>query len=136
MPSLTKPIPLQFSLFILVGLTGTFIHLAILAITYHSLAISFIASQTIATYTAMTCNYIANNRITFKHKRHKGKHLITGLVSFYLICSFGALVNITSAQYLYTQQINWALAGLLGGAAGSVFNYALSSTFTWKKTKS
>ena len=132
---LSSLIPRRFILFILVGLTGTTIHLVTLALFYQLLQYPFMTSQAVATYTAMTSNYLINNRTTFKDKRHSGKALITGLLSFYFICTIGALISIQFAQFLYIIPLNWALAGLLGGVSGSAFNYTFSSKFTWKTHK-
>lgn len=133
---LNSLIPNRFLIFILVGLTGTIIHLVTLALFHPLLQLPFMTSQAIATYTAMTSNYLINNRTTFKDKQHSGLNLITGLLSFYFICTLGALISIQLAQFLYIIPLHWALAGFLGGVSGSVFNYAFSSLFTWKTHKS
>ena len=83
----------------------------------------------------MTSNYFLNNSFTYRDQRIRGKKLFTGLLSFYLVCSVGALMNIGFANLLYEKSINWAIAGTAGALIGSIWNYALSSIFTWKKTK-
>jgi dolichol-phosphate mannosyltransferase len=47
----------------------------------------------------------------------------------------GALFNIVFAGFLYEKSINWAIAGTAGALTGAIWNYALSSVFTWKKVK-
>lgn len=130
-----KIIPVRFILFSLVGLTGVGVHLLVLTVLHIFINTQFIWSQTIATYIAMTSNYFINNSFTYRDKKLHGKKLLFGLVSFYLVCSLGALFNIVFAGFLYEKSINWAIAGTAGALTGAIWNYALSSVFTWKKVK-
>jgi dolichol-phosphate mannosyltransferase len=130
-----KIIPVRFILFSLVGLTGIGVHLSVLTIFHIAVNTQFIWAQTIATYIAMTSNYFLNNSFTYRDQRIRGKKLFTGLLSFYLVCSVGALMNVGFANLLYEKSINWAIAGTAGALIGSIWNYALSSIFTWRKTK-
>jgi dolichol-phosphate mannosyltransferase len=54
-------------------------------------------------------------------------------LSFYVICSVGAVANVGVATYLYTGQQVWWLAGLAGAIIGAVWNYAVSAFFTWSR---
>jgi len=130
-----KIIPVRFILFSLVGLIGVGVHLLILAVFHLAINTQFEWAQTIATYIAMTSNYFLNNIFTYRNQRIRGKKLFTGLLSFYLVCSVGALMNIGFADLLYKKSINWVIAGTAGALIGSVWNYALSSIFTWRKAK-
>ena len=129
-----KIIPVKFILFSLVGLTGVGVHLLVLTLFHIAINTQFIWAQTIATYIAMTSNYFLNNSFTYRDQRIRGKKLFTGLLSFYLVCSVGALLNIGFAALLYEKSINWAIAGTAGALIGSIWNYALSSIFTWRST--
>jgi len=40
--------------------------------------------------------------------------------------------RITSAAYTFAQRERWWIAGVAGVVVGSVWNYAISSVFTWK----
>jgi dolichol-phosphate mannosyltransferase len=53
-------------------------------------------------------------------------------VSFYLICSLGLITNVGVAAYAFAQHERWWVAGAAGVVVGSVWNYAISSVFTWK----
>lgn len=128
-----KIIPVRFILFSLVGLTGVGVHLFILTILHLLLGTQFVLAQTIATFVAMTNNYFLNNRFTFRDQRIRGKKLITGLISFYLVCSLGAFINVESASFLYGKELHWTIAGTAGTLIGAIWNYALSSMFTWNK---
>jgi dolichol-phosphate mannosyltransferase len=129
-----KVIPVRFILFCLVGLTGIGVHLFTLSVFHLFINTQFIWAQTIATYIAMTSNYFLNNSFTYRDKKLKGKKSFFGLLSFYLVCSVGALANIGFAEYLFQKGLNWVIAGTAGALVGAVWNYALSSLFTWKKT--
>ena len=89
-------------------------------------------AQTIATIVAMTANFFLNNFFTYADKRLRGWRAVRGLISFYLICSLGAVANIGIASYLFAEQERWWIAGIAGIILGSVWNYAVSSVFTWK----
>ncbi len=130
-----KIIPVRFILFSLVGLTGIGVHLLVLTLLHIAINTQFIWSQTIATYIAMTSNYFINNSFTYRDKKLHGKKLFFGLLSFYLVCSLGAFLNVAFASLLYEKNIHWAIAGTAGALIGAVLNYALSSIFTWRKTK-
>ncbi|MGA2088679.1 MAG: GtrA family protein, partial [Stellaceae bacterium] len=94
---------------------------------------SFIVAQTVATMVAMTSNFFLNNLFTYRDQRLKGLRLIRGLLSFYLICSIGAVANVGLAAFFYNWRQIWWLAGVAGVIVGSVWNYAVSSVFTWKR---
>jgi dolichol-phosphate mannosyltransferase len=59
---------------------------------------------------------------------------VRGHLSFYLVCSIGAVANFEIAEMLYELRVPWPLAGLLGAVVGSVWNYGVSSTFTWRSS--
>lgn len=125
-------LPIRFFTFATVGLVGTGVHLLFLTLFHQWLLISFILSQAAATFIAMTNNYFLNNVITFKKQRHSGMQQFAGLFSFYLACSVGAMINLFCASFLYQYQLNWAIAGVLAGFSGSLWNFFASIKFTWK----
>ena len=55
------------------------------------------------------------------------------MFSFYAICTLGTVANVGIAGYVFARNEVWWLAGLAGVAVGSVWNYAVSSVFTWKQ---
>jgi dolichol-phosphate mannosyltransferase len=79
----------------------------------------------------MTGNFLLNNLFTYRDRRLRGKRLWTGLISFYAVCSAGAVANVGVASHLVYGQHSWWLAGLAGAAVSVVWNYAMSSIFTW-----
>lgn len=126
-------IPAKFVMFAAVGASGVVVHLLSLAFLYHLINITFIASQSLATMIAMTTNYIANNLTTYREQRLHGSAFLKGLISFYLACSLGALINIIIADYLKETSYAWWAAGLTGALIGSIWNFSMTKTFTWKK---
>jgi dolichol-phosphate mannosyltransferase len=43
---------------------------------------------------AMTYNFLLNNAITFRNRRQKGWHILTGMQIFYTVCPVDALINV------------------------------------------
>jgi dolichol-phosphate mannosyltransferase len=130
--TLGRVIPVRFVLFVLVGLFGILVHLAALGLAFKGLGLGFAPSQVLATATAMTVNFFLNNQFTYRDRRLVGRELVRGLISFYLACSLGALVNVFIAKTLFDLGTPWALAGMLGATSGAVWNYAMTRTFTWR----
>ena len=126
-------IPVRFVLFALTGGVGLFVHLAVLGYCFKVAGISFDASQTIAVVVAMTSNFFMNNLFTYRDRRLKGWRLVRGLLSFYGICAVGAAANVGIASYLFSTDQKWWLAGIVGVVVGAVWNYAVSSVFTWRR---
>ncbi|MDG5489328.1 glycosyltransferase family 2 protein [Sphingomonas sp. BGYR3] len=126
-------VPVRFVLFAGVGAMGALVHLTILWLLYQALGADFLAAQIGATLVAMTFNFFLNNLLTYRDRRLRGtRQLIDGWVSFCVICSVGAIANVGVAAFLHgAQQGAWAVPALAGVAVGAVWNFALSSRFTW-----
>ena len=73
-----------------------------------------------------------NVRITYADKKLKGWRLWTGLLSFYVVCSFGLVANLSVASWIYRQDAQFYVAGIIGVIMSVVFNYAVTRVFTWK----
>jgi dolichol-phosphate mannosyltransferase len=125
-------VPVRFALFGLIGGLGLVVHLATLWVALNLLAFEFSASQAIATMVAMTSNFVLNNQFTYRDQRLRGLKLLRGLAIFYLICGIGAIANVGVASYAFTSSHTWWLAGVAGAVVGSVWNFAMSSVFTWR----
>src|SRR6266404_62550 len=123
-------VPVPFVLFCAVGGSGVIVHLATLRLALGWF--EFMTSQAIATIVAMTGNFALNNVLTYRDNRLRGAKLLTGLASFYAICSVGAIANVGIASAAFDRHYAWWLSGLAGTAVGVVWNYAVSSTFTWR----
>lgn len=126
-------IPARFAMFLLVGGTGIVVHMAVLSFVYLSMHTQFLLGQTIATFAAMTWNFFLNNAVTFRDARLRGWGMLKGLAAFYVTCSFGALSNVTLAQYIFAHAWPWVVAGIAGIVVSSVWNYVVSSMFAWRR---
>lgn len=124
-------VPIGFVLYVLAGLSGLLLHLAVLAILYRGGGLEFVTSQMTATLAAMISNFLVNNSVTFRQQRLKGGVLVPGLAAYMLICGLGAIVNVESADFLYQRGIPWWFAGAAGAMAGAVWNYAVSTQIVW-----
>jgi dolichol-phosphate mannosyltransferase len=123
--------PVRFVLFSLIGALGVGTHLLTLWFGTHVLLAEFAVAQGAATLVAMTGNFMLNNLFTYRDRRLRGRRLWTGLVSFYAVCGAGAAANVGIAAHLVYGSTSWWLAGLAGAAVSVVWNYAMSSIFTW-----
>ena len=124
-------VPVRFVLFAVVGGSGVIVHLTTLRVAMASFTFPF--AQTIATVCAMTSNFLLNNMLTYRDQRLRGVKLAVGLLSFYAICSIGAFANVGVASAVFEQHYSWWVAGLAGSVVGVVWNYAVSSVFTWHR---
>ncbi|HYL34755.1 MAG TPA: glycosyltransferase family 2 protein [Bryobacteraceae bacterium] len=128
--------PPQFFLFSMVGGAGALVHLSVLFVLLKLDQQSFLVSQTIATYIAMTMNFFLNNMVTYRDRRLRGAAaLIWGLLSFYLACSIGAFINIRVANFIWNGGVSWYLAGAVGVVVSSVWNYAVTAMLTWRRAR-
>jgi dolichol-phosphate mannosyltransferase len=125
-------LPTRFLMFLAVGATGLGVHLAALK-GFTEIAWTFSWAQFGATMVAMTWNFIFNNQLTYRDRRLRGLRFLTGLLTFYVVCSFGTLANVGVATWLYGLSPNIWMAGVAGAVMSSVFNYAANSVLTWRK---
>jgi len=128
-----RVLPVRFVLFVAVGALGLLLHLAVLRLAWFVPGVTFEGAQTIATAAAIGANFWGNNVLTYRDKRLRGARFVRGLLSFYVICGLGAVTNIGIATYAFTHDRSWWVAGLAGAALGSVWNYAVSSVYTWRR---
>lgn len=122
---------MRFVLFVVVGAIGVGVHLLALSAALAG-GLSFALAQGLAAYVAMTGNFFLNNAFTYRDRRLNGWRMITGLFSFYAVCSIGLVANVGIGQMTHEQTATWWLAGLAGALMGAVFNYVATSIFTWR----
>ncbi len=128
-------LPYRFISFIAVGSSGLFVHMLALWSMHDVSNLNFTLSQSIATFVAMTTNYILNNFFTYHDLKRTGNLFWRGLLSFYLVCMIGAILNVSLATELYQRQLPWFLAGVFGALAGAIWNFTISSMFVWKNNR-
>lgn len=124
-------VPARFVLFGLVGCLGLVVHLGTLRAMLT--AFSFPLAQATATGVAMLSNFSVNNALTYRDRRLRGLKFLGGLATFCAICAIGAVANVRLASAAFEQHYDWWMSGLAGAAASVVWNYAVTSIFTWRK---
>lgn len=128
-------IPVRFISFALVGGFGLVVHFAVLIVLFQLLGFGFGRSQVAATLVATSNNFFLNNMLTYRDQRLKGGDLLRGWISFNAVCLIGAAANVGVARWLFVHQSYWALSAAAGIAVTTVWNYAMSSIFTWRRSR-
>jgi dolichol-phosphate mannosyltransferase len=124
-------LPASFLLFGLVGGFGVFVHMGTLLLAGAAGA-NFFISQTLATLVAMTFNFVLNNELTYANKKLRGWRFLTGMLTFFAVCSIGAIANVSVASWIYMLDRSFWIAGLAGVLMSVVFNYSVTKVFTWR----
>lgn len=133
-------IPPRFVLFAIIGGLGLLVHLAVLRVAM-VVGAGFLAAQGVATLAAMTFNYLLNNSVTYRSERLKGWKSLRGYVIFCIVCSLGAVANISVADLTmqgaggWALAGDWALAGVAGAVMSAVFNFGVASRFVWGRRR-
>ena len=129
-------IPVRFVLFVLVGATGVAVHMIVLWTLFRLIGIDFGVGQALATLTAMTTNFLLNNVFTYRDRRLRKGQLLRGWLSFVAACLVGAVANVGIATYLYAgTHAGWIWSALAGTIVGAVWNYAVTSVYTWGSSR-
>ncbi len=124
-------VPVRFLAFAAIGALGVLVHLSVLTLAFRGAGVSFVSSQAIAVSVSMVFNYAVNNVLTYRDRRRRGWKWLSGLVSFALACSVGAAANVGVAAFLFSRRAEWVLAAVSGVIVGAVWNYAVTSVYTW-----
>lgn len=129
-------LPPTFLLFAFVGGLGVLVNMAALGIAGHVLHVSdpsdFAKAQAIAVIVAMTFNFILNNELTYANRKLRGGRWVLGLITFYAVCSIGAIASVSVGTWIYTWDKSFWLAGIAGVIMSVVFNYSVTRVFTWR----
>ena len=127
-----RHVPVRFVAFGVIGASGVLVHFAVLSAAFEGLQLPFAAAQAAAVVVAIIYNYVVNNVLTYRDVSLTGKRWWRGLASFSAICGLGAVANVGIASFLFNRQTVWPLAAVAGIFVGSVWNYAMTSRYTWK----
>ena len=125
-------VPQRFLLFCIVGVTGIGVHLAALA-ALKWLGVGFVAAQSSAALLSIASNFWLNNVLTYRDRTLRGLDAVKGLALYALICSFGFLSNISVAEWIFTIDRTWWIAGFTGALISAVWNYAVSAALVWRE---
>jgi dolichol-phosphate mannosyltransferase len=124
-------VPARFFLFCAVGATGVGVHLAVLWAAFAASEGQFLASQALATLVAMTSNFFLNNAFTYGDQRLRGRRIWRGLMSYYVACGVGSIINLAVADWLYLNSVTYWAAGLTGAGVAAVWNFYTTASLTW-----
>jgi dolichol-phosphate mannosyltransferase len=126
-------VPVRFAMFSAIGAVGAAVHFVVLYLFFRMVGVSFFSATIVATAFAMTFNFFLNNALTYREQRLKGfVALLGGWVSFCIVCAVGAVANVGMASFLHDwHHGDWRLSALAGILVAAVWNFALSSKFTW-----
>jgi dolichol-phosphate mannosyltransferase len=130
-----RVIPIEFLLFVIVGLVGLLVHGFILYVCYRLIEIPFVYSQISSALTTMAFNYYLNNVITFRGRQWKGRGVFIGLLIFYAFCSFGLVVSVSVSLLLIDFTHSWLLSGIIGALFGGVWNYSTNNSLNWRSAR-
>ena len=125
-------ISIRFVLFLFVGLTGILVQLLMVGFFLKVMFLSFFYSQILAVILAMTSNFFLNNILTYRDQSLSGKYILFGLLSFYFVCSLGAVANVAVANLVYNFVPLWILASFFGSVISSLWNFMSSKWLTWR----
>ncbi|MBU6271395.1 MAG: glycosyltransferase [Betaproteobacteria bacterium] len=128
-------VPVRFIAFCLIGGLGVGVHLSVLGALHRGAGVDFLSAQLAATVIAMVFNFSINNLVTYRDRRLAGLRWLGGLASFGLACSVGAVANLGLASFLFDRQQGWLLAAVAGILVGAVWNYAVTSVYTWGRPR-
>lgn len=129
-------VPVRFLAFSIVGGVGIGVHFLALVALYMGLKMEFLSAQVTATMCAMTFNYAVNNALTYRDMRLRGLAWMRGWLTFVLVCGVGAIANVGIAAWMYSHHYEWVAAAIAGTLVGSVWNYAVTRSYTWGTPKS
>ena len=121
----------RFIFFALVGTSGLIVHLIALKLALGS-HLSFTRGQAIATFIAMSTNFLFNNNFTYRDRRLRGVSAVAGYSLFCIIGGIGAFATVGFATWLYSSEPVWWVAGAAGGIMSVFWNYSMSSLFVWR----
>jgi dolichol-phosphate mannosyltransferase len=125
-------VSIRFVLFAIVGLSGVIVQLAVVRTMLWTATDSFMLAQITGVVVAMTTNFLLNNALTYRDRSLRGLALLRGLVSFYIVCSIGAVANVGVAEAVWRVFPVAEVASFTGAVVGALWNFVASAAFTWR----
>ena len=125
-------VSIRLVLFMLVGFSGVIVQIVVLRLLLMGATDSFVIAQSFGVLVAMTSNFIFNNALTYKDRALKGYDFAQGLLTFYVVCSIGAIANVGVASAFYDSIPQVEMASFVGASIGATWNFIASSKFTWQ----
>lgn len=111
-----------------VGIAGTAVNAGSLAVLYGGWHWPFPLALSVATELAVLHNFTFNNRWTFGQRAVS----LTRLVRYHLSSLTGLALALIATLLLVAGGAPYLLADLIGIAAGTISNFAISTRWTWR----
>lgn len=134
----------RFWKFGLVGASGVFVNLVILAVLLKTFGLRDWRASALANITASISNYLINNLWTFSDRAHRRWQIVRGYLSYLLMSAAGLVVSTMAYAGLtwllnrYPLDHNTSISGkiillcqLASIAVGALLNYELNASVTW-----
>ncbi len=125
-------VPLRFAKYCTVGLAGALVSMGVVAACWKGLGLSFGLSVALGTELAIVCNFVLNNRWTFRDHAAIGREAIFVFLRYQAVCVVGALASYSITVTLYEHDAEWMVAAPVGGFVGALWNYAMAKMFAWR----
>lgn len=125
-------IPVRYALFGMIGAIGVVAQLVLMGFLLYFGRLTFDTAQVTSSLLVIGLNYAGDNRITFRRRRLRGWHWLSGLAWFALACSLGLYLNLRVASGLSAMGVRWILASLAGILIASVWNYSVGAILVWR----
>ncbi len=125
---------LRFIKFGLVGTSGIFVNMGLLWLLVESTGLMYLIAAAISIETSIISNFLLNNFFTFGDRRSTTfKSTLACLLKFNITSLAGLTINM-SILWLLTDVIGiyYLISNLCGIAAAALWNYVLSTGWTWK----
>jgi putative flippase GtrA len=74
---------------------------------------------------AIASNFWFNNVLTYRDRVLRGSQALRGFALFTIICAFGYISNIGVANWIFSTNPTWWLAGACGAVISAVWNYSV-----------
>ncbi len=123
---------IRFILYMLVGISGVMVQLAVVWAMLGLFGDSFTVAQSIGVFVAINTNFVLNNLLTYRDRALRGAEFFKGLLSYYVVCAVGSVANVAVANLLFAVLPIWSLASFGGALMGAMWNFGASALVTWK----
>lgn len=129
---LSSPEDRRFYIFLLVGLSGVLVNLAIFQILFVLFYVSALWSGFVSALAAMTTNFILND--TFTWSGDKQGHLLGRFTKYVVVSTAGIGINLLVLYLLHTRLGMYALlANTLGILIATGWNFIMNNVWTWRQ---
>jgi len=127
--------PARYIGFVFVGSLGLIFYLALVRLAFRNFGLRLVDAQAIAACAAIVFKFLINNLTTFRDIRLRGWRILSGFITYFLACAFGAVTNVGLAVFLTERGLPWYAGSSFGLMIGSVWDYGVSGVLTWRKLR-